>query len=354
MSSRHTGRNLGRIWPGLALAVLVAASARALHGILPARAAALVGEVILAVGLGLVLGNTFRPGGRFQPGLRVAYQGVLRLAIVLLGARFAFDQVLAIGGRALVLILALMTLALVVAHTLGHWAGVSRKLASLIGVGAAVCGNSAITAVAPVIEARDEDMSYAIATNTVFGTVAVFLYPLLGHALGLDDAFFGTWAGTAVNDTSQVVATGFAYSETAGDIATTVKLTRNALMGLVILGMGLAYGGALGRSGLPLRSRVARSVPLFVVGFLVMALLNTLGVFRELSMKWDRDLGADLGACSHALILVALAGVGLGTRLVDLRRTGWRPFVVGFVTACTMALASYALIHGWGPAGQGP
>ncbi len=345
MTERGKASRTPRILPGLLLAIGVAAAARVAHGLLPPRAAGLVGEVILAVGFGLLIGNSVRLGAWFQPGVRFAYQAVLRIAIVLLGARFAFDQVLAIGGRALVIIVLLMALALLVAHGLGRWAGVSRRLASLIGVGAAVCGNSAITAVAPVIGARDEDMSYAIATNTVFGTIAVFAYPLMGHALGLDDVFFGTWAGTAVNDTSQVVATGFAYSEAAGDIATTVKLTRNALMGVVIVGMGLAYGGALGRSDVPLRKRVARSIPLFVLGFLAMALLNTAGVFDRLSAWAGHDVVALFGACSRVLILVALAGVGLGTRLTDLSRTGWRPFLVGLATACALAIASYTLIR---------
>lgn len=345
MTDRGAESPRPRILPGLLLALGVAAAARVLHGLLPPRAAGLVGEVILAVGLGLLIGNVVRVGAAFGPGIRFAYQTVLRIAIVLLGARFAFDQILAIGGRALLIIVVLMALALLVAHGLGHLAGISRRLASLIGVGAAVCGNSAITAVAPVIGARDEDMSYAIATNTLFGTIAVFVYPLMGHALGLDDVFFGTWAGSAVNDTSQVVATGFAYSEAAGDIATTVKLTRNALMGVVIVGMGLAYGGALGRSALPLRTRVARSIPLFVLGFLAMALLNTLGVLDGLSTWMGLDLVAVFGTWSRAMILVALAGVGLGTRLKDLRRTGWRPFVVGLATSCAVAIASYTLIR---------
>ena len=302
MSESNEGPVRPSILPGLALATLVAVCARLLHGLLPDGAALLVGEVILAVVLGLLVGNVARLSPVLEPGIRFAYQSVLRVAIVLLGARFAFDQVLAIGGKALLMIVVLMGLALFTAHGLGRLAGVPRRLASLIGVGTAVCGNSAITAVAPVIGARDEDMSYAIATNTIFGTLAVFAYPLLGHALGLGDAFFGTWAGTAVNDTSQVVATGFAYSDAAGEVATTVKLTRNALMGFVIVGMGLAYGGALTTSDAPLRSRLARSLPLFVVGFLVMALLNTVGALDWLSSKIGRDVVADLSIASRFLI----------------------------------------------------
>ena len=122
-------------------------------------------------------------------------------------------------------------------------------------------------------------------------------------------------------------------------------------MGFVIVGMGLAYGGALTPSDAPLRSRLARSLPLFVVGFLVMALLNTVGALDWLSSKIGRDVVADLSIASRFLIVVALAGVGLGTRLSTLRRAGWRPLLIGLATACVVAVASYGLILWLGPAG---
>jgi uncharacterized integral membrane protein (TIGR00698 family) len=245
---------------------------------------------------------------------------------------------------------------------LGRLAGVPGRLSTLIGVGTAVCGNTAITATAPVIHAEDEEVSFAIATNTLFGTAAVFLYPLLGHWIGLSNAAFGTWAGTAVNDTSQVVATGFAYSDAAGKVATAVKLTRNAMMGGVIVVIGLIYargaraataGEGAGkdegeRAGW---SRLRQSVPGFVLGFLLLALLNTLGVIAWASSVIGRDLSQALQVLSRFLILVALAGVGLSTRLSAMRRIGATPFLVGFATAATTATASYFLIRWLGPAG---
>jgi uncharacterized integral membrane protein (TIGR00698 family) len=227
-------------------------------------------------------------------------------------------------------------------------------LATLIGVGTAVCGNSAIVATAPVIGARDEEVSFAIATNTLFGTLAVFLYPFIGHALGMSDAAFGTWAGTAVNDTSQVVAAGFAYSEAAGKVATAVKLTRNALMGGVIVAMGLAYGraaaaGADAGTGAWMK-RLKQSLPLFVVGFLFLALLNTLGAVRALSNATGQDIPKVLQLIVKFLILVALSGVGLSTRFEAMRKTGLRPFYVGLATAAATATASLLIIRWFGPA----
>ena len=333
-----------------------AIAARFVHGLLPARAGAVVGEVVIAVLLGLVIGNLVTLPAALAPGIRFSFHSLLRAAIVILGAQFSFMQVIAIGGKAVLMILVLMTVALVVAHALGRLARVPPRLATLIGVGTAVCGNTAITATAPVIQAKDEEVSFAIATNTLFGTAAVFLYPLLGHWMGLSSAAYGTWAGTAVNDTSQVVAAGFAYSDAAGKVATAVKLTRNALMGGVIVVIGMLYArrphaspGDVGRPAIGQRMR--QSIPLFVLGFLLAALLNTLGVIAWLGGLMGRDLGHDLQTVSRFLILVALSGVGLSTRLSAMRRIGATPFVVGFATAATTAIVSYLLIGWLGPAG---
>jgi uncharacterized integral membrane protein (TIGR00698 family) len=339
------------VLPGLALVVAVALAARYAHGLVPPATGKLVGEVIFAVLAGLVIGNVLRIPKLAQPGITFAFQTLLRAAIVLLGATFSFTTALSIGGRALLMVVVLMTLALVTAHALGWFLGVSSRLRTLIGVGTAVCGNTAISAVAPVIGAKDEETSFAIGTNTLFGTLSVFAFPLFGHALGLSDPAFGTWAGTAVNDTSQVVATGFAFSSDAGRVATVVKLTRNSMMGGVIVVMGLLHAaGGQGTAG-SLWQRLKQSVPAFVIGFLGMCLLNTLGFVTWASRLAGRDLTVDAQTAARFLILVALAGVGLGTRFDAMRRIGLRPFWVGLSTALVTSGASYAMIHLFGPAG---
>jgi uncharacterized integral membrane protein (TIGR00698 family) len=331
--------------------VAVALAARYVHGRVPPTVGKLVGEVIFAVLIGLVVGNVFRIPKLATPGIKFAFQTLLRAAIVLLGATFSFSAALSIGGRALLMVVFLMTLALVTAHLIAKVLEVPGKLATLVGVGTAVCGNTAISAVAPVIGAKDEETSFAIATNTLFGTLAVFAYPIVGHALGLTDPAFGTWAGTAVNDTSQVVAAGFAYSAGAGKIATVVKLTRNTLMGGVIILMGLLYGGNGAGAAGSLLQRLKQSVPPFVLGFLGMCLLNTVGFVAWASHQVGRDLTADAQTGAKFLILVALAGVGLGTRLDAMRRIGLRPFWLGLVTAIVTSGTSFALIHVFGAAG---
>lgn len=337
--------------PGLGVVLAIAVVARLAHAAMPDAIGKVLGEVIFAVLGGLLLANAVRLPAATAPGIRFAFETVLRLAIVLLGAGLSFVAALAIGAKALALIVLLMALALGTAHLLGRRLGIPAKLASLIGVGTAVCGNSAISATAPVIGARDEDVAYAIATNTLFGTLAVFAYPLIGHALGLGASEFGTWAGTAVNDTSQVVAAGFAYGDAAGQVATVVKLTRNALMGVVIVGMGFLHGSS-GAGGGGLATRLRQSVPWFVVGFLVMATLNTMGVFTWLTRALGTDVSQAIQWTARSLILLALAGVGLGTRIDAMRRTGLLPLWVGLATAVVTSVASYAWIRFVGPVAQ--
>lgn len=334
--------------PGIAVAVAVALVARGLHSILPPVVAEPVGEVIIAIALGFVVANTFGARPSWRRGTRFCVSAVLRAAIVLLGARLAFGQVLAIGGGALLLIVTLMTVALLVAHGLARLTHTPRPVASLVGVGVSVCGNTAIIATAPAIGASDDDVATAIAVNTLFGMLAVIVYPLVGHVLGMEAAAFGTWAGTAVNDTSQVVAVGFAHGAVAGQIATTVKLARNALMGVVIVVMSGLHGA--GKQSSPVQL-LRKSFPLFVIGFLAMAVVNSVGGFDAASRATGIDVVAVLTAAAQLMLLVALAAVGLATSTAGLRRTGWRPFVVGFGAAAATSALSFTAIRFFGAVG---
>lgn len=343
-------RRLRELSPGLLVVAAVAICAFLIHSQLPKPAQQVLGEVIFAVTLGLLVGNLAPLPAATKPGIAFGFGSLLRFAIVLLGAKLSLGEVAAIGGKALGMIVFLMTLALLVAHGLGRLLGVPPRLASLIGVGTSVCGNTAISATGPVIGAKDEEISFAIATNTLLGTLAVFAYPILGHALGMDDPTFGTWVGTAVNDTSQVVAASFAYSEAAGSVATTVKLTRNALMGVVIVLMGFLHGTSAGKEA-GFLVRLKQSLPPFVLAFLGMALLRTFGVLDAAGAALGTDLVALFGLIAKWAILGALAAVGLATRAATLRAAGPRPFYVGLATALCGALASLLLIYLFGPAG---
>ena len=227
----------------------------------------------------------------------------------------------------------------------------SATSAALIGVGTAICGNSAIAATAPVIEADDEETSFAIATITLFGLLAVLVYPFFGHLIGLSDHSFGLWSGTAVNDTSQVVAVGTIYSDAALDTAIIVKLTRNTLMAPLIVIFGLLYSRGLKQKMSSEAAQASRLdwgklIPGFVLGFLAMSLFRTLGValgFLPQSVSHPGSLqGAAqilifLDELSKFAILMALAAVGLNTDLTSLRRIGVKPLIIGTCVAVVLA-----------------
>jgi uncharacterized integral membrane protein (TIGR00698 family) len=314
---------------------------------------AVVSEVTVAILLALVVGRW--QGVRsaaFAPGLTLAAERFLRAGIILLGAKLSIEQLLAIGLPAVVVVVATMASALAVVLVLSRAAGVDGRLGVLLAVGAAVCGNTAIVAASPVIAARPRDTAYAVATITLFGTIAVFAYPLIGHAGQLGDAVFGLWSGIAINDTSQVVAASSAYSPGAFEVATVVKLIRNALMAPLLLGIAWAWARRLAAAGSTngtgdTRAGVRRALPLFVLGFLALSGFRSIGLI-------DAAVASSLEAAARTLILVALAAVGLNVRLEELREVGWRPLVVGLGaalavgTATLLAIVSLGLADGLG------
>lgn len=332
------------LFPGLVVVGVIAASARAIADTLPFS----VSEVTIGILLGLLLATLVARRPSTKPGSKFSQTTLLRAGIVLLGVRLSFGDVLSIGGRTLVVILIGLVAVLCFTLGIGRVLRLPTKLCVLISVGVAICGNSAIFATAPVIDARERDVSFSVGLITFFGTLAVILYPLAGHALDVSEQLFGYWAGMAVSDTAQVVATGFAYSESSGDLATIVKLTRNTLMGPLIVVIGAMYYRSMIRQADDSatkpgrRETITKAVPLFVVGFLLMASLNSLGVIP--TSVQDR-----IQYASQTLILMALVGVGLNTDLRDIARVGLKPFYLGlaavlFLGGLALVLASMFLV----------
>jgi uncharacterized integral membrane protein (TIGR00698 family) len=336
--------------PGLALAGTVALLGSGAHHLLSKPLQGAISPILFIVLLGIGVSNFLILPLRFLPGIRFAMRQLLRLAIVLLGARIALGDVASVGGQSLGLVVALMALALVVALLMGRLLSISRKLSLMIAVGTAVCGGTAIAAVAPVIKARDEEFSFAISVNMLMGVLAVLWFPLIGHALGWSDRFFGMWAGTAVNDTAQVLAVGYAFSPEAGHLATVIKLVRNSLMVFIVVGAGFYYNHFEREAGadaakVPFAQRLRESFPGFVFGFLLLAFLNSAGFFSWLSAATGADVTAALNGFTNDVILVAMAGIGLGTSLAHVRHVGIRPVAVAFTTFVAVAVASASLIR---------
>ena len=346
-------------WAGLHLVLGITIISRFLHGMIhqPVLNKS-ISEILIAILIGLYVGNTFSLSQEIRAGAKFALQKLLRLGIILLGLRLSLQDVATTGLTALVLVIICITVALTLAYFAGRIFKVPPRLAALIGVGTAICGNTAIVATAPVIEADEEEMGFAVATITLFGLLAVLTYPLIGHLISLSDHSFGLWAGTAVNDTSQVVAVGAIYSELALDVATIVKLTRNTLMAPLIILFGIVYSRASKSQMSDSAARASRFewsklIPGFVLGFLTMALIRTLGVAvgtlpQNVSNPGELQTAAaflkSVDEISKFLILMALTGVGLNTNLASLRRIGMKPLLVGTCVAIILALLSLSLI----------
>ncbi len=318
-----------RLLPGLALAGVVAVVARVVAGALPIGGL----EVLLAIVIGLLAGNLRPLPDRARAGVRFASRGVLQAGIILLGARVSLEAILAVGIQTVGLIVGLMLLALGLVYAIGRLFHLPRRLVILIAVGTAVCGNSAIAATAPVLDAEEREVSLAVGTVTLFGTLAVFLYPVLVAALQLTGGASGVWIGTAINDTSQVVAAGTAVGGTALTVATIVKLTRNALMAPLLVAISWWWSRRPDTAVTGMRA----AIPTFVLGFLALAAVRSLGWIDEAS-------ASVLAGAAQVLVLVALAAVGLNTSLRDVRAIGLRPLYLGLAASTMLSVLSLGAV----------
>lgn len=322
--------------PGLVLAVFVALAATPLGHAVP-----VVGAPVFGILLGLVLAAAVRPGDDVRPGLEFAAKPVLQLSIVVLGATLSLRQVARVGVASLPVMLGTLATALVGAWLLGRLLGVRGDARTLIGIGTGICGASAIAAATAVLKPKQSQVAYAIGTIFAFNIVAVLLFPALGHAWGLSPRSFGLWAGTAVNDTSSVVAAAFSFSPDAGPYAVVVKLTRTLTLIPIVLTLAVwrARREACTNIGTKPRWRSMpwrNLVPSFLIGFLVASALDTVGLIPA---GWH----AALTEISTFLITTALAGIGLSMRLSDIRGAGVRPLLLGGLLWILVAASSLGL-----------
>jgi uncharacterized integral membrane protein (TIGR00698 family) len=290
---------------------------------------------VLAIVLGVAVRAAWQPPERCRPGLAFAARTVLQAAIVVSGFALSFVTVVRTGLSTLPVTLGTMAVALVLAPLAARALRLDGALQRLVGIGTAICGASAIAAVATVIEPAESEIALAIAVVFFYNIVAVLIFPPLGHLMHLTQDAFGLWAGTAINDTSSVVAAGYAYGREAGDHATIVKLTRATLI-LPIVGVLAVLRAREQRTGSSARVPWRRIIPWFIVWFLAAALVNTTGIVPA---GWH----APIGILAAFLISTALAAIGLQTQLAKLLRTGARPLAFGFVLWVAVALSSLAL-----------
>lgn len=328
---------LRRYLPGLALAALVAAGAfglRALHWPLIASVSPLMLAILIGMGVRNLLG---RPEAA-RAGIALCLRTPLRTGIVLLGLQVTLAEILGIGLTGLLILAFALLGTFLFTLWLGARLGVPTGLATLIAAGTGVCGASAIVAANTVVRDDDEAVAYALATVTLFGTLAMFSYPLLAGVLPLSERGYGLWTGASVHEVAQVVAAGFARGQATGEFATVAKLARVLMLAPLVIGMGLwAQRRLAAANGGDTAVHGRAPMPWFVFGFLGMVILAGTG-WIPAELRSAANLGTQM------LLALALAAVGLETDVRKLIAQGWQPLALGalatlFIASTTLGLA---------------
>ena len=312
--------------PGILLSFGIAAVSIFLGGLFP-----LIGSSVLAIVFGIVLNNSMKLPAAFQEGLSYSGKKLLQYSIIFLGFSMSIGQVSETGISSLRISLITILIAFLAAYLAGRFFKMNRVLTILIGFGTAICGGSAIAAASPILEADEEEIALSISTIFFFNILAVFIFPFLGHLLQLSDAFFGTWAGTAINDTSSVVAAGYTYSPSAGDLATIVKLSR-ALMIVPACLIFAAYRYIQSKQSAQ-KTNLKQIFPWFIAWFVLASLVSSLGFLPAAVIPYTKFI-------SQWLMAMALAAIGAKVSFKQFKQAGAAPLLTGAFACFCIAVSS--------------
>ena len=326
---------------GVAICLALAAVAVLVERLIPGE---LLGASIVALFMGTIINSFFHPKW-IKPALKFTSKKILKLAIILLGASLSINTIMSVGKMTFFVMIFTFAMCFGGGYFVRKIFGLNWKLGNLISAGTGICGGSAVAAIAPVIDADDKDIAFAMSSTFLFDMIMIALYPLMGRALGMSDIAYGIWAGTSVNDTASVVASGYAFSELAGDFATMVKLTRTiAIIPTVLV---FAFIGTrikqkeLQAAGGGQKVRLVKIIPWFIGGFLVMAAINSMG--------WiPATLGVTIKSTSKFLMVTALSAIGLSTSIIDFKKAGLRPMFYGITIDTLVTLTALGVIWGMG------
>ena len=312
--------------PGISLVAIIAIPAWIIGKWIP-----VIGSPVLGILFGMILAFWKRPN-LFNEGISYTAKKLLQYSIILLGFDMNLFNVFKVGKQTLVLMAFTLTAAFVTAFFIGKLLKLDSNTKILIGVGSAICGGSAIAAAAPVIHADEEDVAHSISTIFLFNVIAAFLFPFLGHLLGMSDQNFGLWAGTAINDTSSVVAAGYSFSNAAGNLAVIVKLTRTLMIVPVTLVLAIYASKKESKKGNG-DYNIIKIFPWFVLGFVGASIINTF-------FPLPNGMSSFLAELGKFVITMAMAAIGMNTNIVKLLKSGGKPIFLGFVCWVVLAFTS--------------
>lgn len=328
-----------KLLPGIVISAAIAFVAVFIENLLPIH---IIGGAVIAMFIGMMFNSYVSSAKKFAPGIKFTSKKILKFAIILLGLSLNITTILHVGRMSLTVMVFTLLTCFGGGHFIGKALGLNWKLSNLISAGTGICGGSAIAAISSVIDADDNDIAYAMSATFLFDMAMIVLFPILGRAMGMTDQAFGIWAGTAVNDTSSVVATGYAFSEGAGDFATMVKLTRTlAIIPTVIvfamIELNIKKKEALANSqnGNELKAdfSISKIFPWFILGFLAMSIVASIFPIPAVVVSQTK-------AASKFLMVCALAAIGLNTSFSGMKKAGIRPMVHGFIISALVVVVA--------------
>ncbi|PUU87295.1 YeiH family protein [Halanaerobium sp.] len=323
---------------GIILTIILALTAKALSSYIPMH---LISGSVLALMLGMLLNPIIREISILNSGINFVSKKILKAGIVLMGLTLSFSQVLSVGGYSLIVMTFTLLTAFGGGYLFGRLFNMNWKLSSLISAGTGVCGGSAIAAVAPTIEADNSHIAYAISATFIFDVLMVILFPLAGRYFGMSDLGFGLWAGTAVNDTSSVVAAGYAFSDAAGAFAVIVKLTRTLSIIPIVMIFSVINARENKKLGLSSNKQeekveIKNIFPYFILLFLVMVAVKSTGLISA-------ELSSNIASISKFMMIMALGAIGLTTNFSEVSDSGIKPLLHGFIISSLVVVVSFTV-----------
>lgn len=328
-----------KLLPGIIISVAIAAVAVWIESLLPIH---LIGGAVIAMFIGMIVNHFLKSEAVFASGTKFTSKKILKFAIILLGLSLNITTILTVGRMSLTVMIFTLLTCFGGGHFIGKALGLNWKLSNLISAGTGICGGSAIAAISSTIDADDNDVAYAMSATFLFDMAMIVLFPIIGRALGMSDQAFGIWAGTAVNDTSSVVATGYAFSEGAGDFATMVKLTRTlAIIPTVVTFAFIqlhikrkeAMANSQNESDLKANFSITKIFPWFILGFLAMSIVTSI-------FPIPAAVVAGTKKASKFMMVCALAAIGVNTSFKDMKKAGIKPMIHGFIISALVVIVA--------------
>lgn len=320
---------------GIVLAGIIASIAYLIDSFLPTG---LVGGTLIALILGMLLNPIFSNNSKVDEGLQWTSKNILRAGIILAGVSLSFSQVFQAGKYAIILMLFTLTTAFGVGYLCKKVFKINWKLASLLSISTAICGGTAVATLGPTIKAKHRDIAYAISATFIFDLFTVIAFPWIGQLLNMTDTSYGLWIGTAVNDTSSVVAAGYAFSDVAGSLATIVKLTRTLFIVPIVLIFSWIYARKETTSPTD-RVNIKQIFPWFIGGFLIVVAINSTGIIPSSMVN-------QLSFLSKFFLSMALAAIGLRTSIKEVAGVGITPMIAGVIIDTSVVIVSF-LAQSW-------